>query len=61
MFTFPQIRARLAEAAIKSLGREGIIGCLLGLGYVPGPVDEAASVRSLAYKLAWRLLPPAGS
>ena len=60
MFTFPQIRARLAEGAIKQLGRDGIVSRLVDLGYVPGPSDASASVRSLAYKLAWRLLPPVG-
>ena len=57
MFTFPQIRARLAEGAIKSLGRDGIICRLLELGYVSRPADGQASVRALAYRLAWRLLP----
>jgi hypothetical protein len=57
MFTFPQARARLAEGAIKQLGREEIIRRLVDLGYVPGPRDTGASVRALAYRLAWRLLP----
>jgi hypothetical protein len=56
-YSFPQVRARLAEGAIKQLGREGIVRRLVGLGYVPGPSDGAASVRALAYRLAWRLLP----
>lgn len=60
MFTFPQIRARLAEGAIKQLGRDGIVSRLVALGYVPGPADAGASVRALAYRLAWRLLPAGG-
>ena len=61
MFTFPQVRARLAEAAIRQLGRDGIVRRLVDLGYVPGPADAGASVRALAYRLAWRLLPAAAT
>jgi hypothetical protein len=57
MFTFPQIRARLAEGAIKQLGRDGIVRRLVALGYVSRPADGQASTRALAYRLAWRLLP----
>lgn len=57
MYTFPQVRARLVAAAIESLGREGIVNCLVGLGYVSGPADAGVTVRALAYRLAWRLLP----
>lgn len=60
MYTFPQVRARLVEAAIKQLGRDGIVRRLVELGYVPGPSDSGASVRALAYRLAWRLLPAGG-
>lgn len=60
MFTFPQIRARLAEGAIKQLGRDGIVSRLVDLGYVLGPDDAGVTVRALAYRLAWRLLPAGG-
>lgn len=60
MMSFPQARARLAEGAIKYLGRDRIVSRLVDLGYVPGPSDVSASTRALAYRLAWRLLPAGG-
>jgi len=60
MYTFPQIRARLVAAAIAELGRDGIVNRLVALGYVLGPADAGVTVRALAYRLAWRLLPAGG-
>jgi hypothetical protein len=60
MLTFPQARARLVAAALKSLGRDGIVSALLDLGYHLGADDFFCSDRSLAYRLAWRLLPAGG-
>ena len=60
LYTFPQVRARLAEAAIKQLGRGGIVKRLGELGYSFSSRDEGCSVRALAYRLAWRLLPAGG-
>jgi hypothetical protein len=57
MYTFPMVRARLAETAIKQLGRDGIVSRLLALGYPAGLVSSHISDRALAYRLAWRLLP----
>jgi hypothetical protein len=56
MYSYPQARARLVAGAI-SLGRAGIVNRLVALGSLSRPGDEVRSVRALAYRLAWVLLP----
>lgn len=56
--TFPQARARLAETAARELSPAQLIDRLISSGYVVQPADLFTTPRSLAYKLAYRLLPP---
>jgi hypothetical protein len=60
MYSFSQARARLVAVALSSLGRAGIVDALRQCGSFPRLGDDLLSDRSLAYRLAWLLL-PAGS
>jgi hypothetical protein len=60
MFTFPQVRARLVGAALRQLGRDGIVKRLSELGCPLELLDTGASTRALAWRLAWCLLPARG-
>jgi hypothetical protein len=57
MYSFSQVRARLVAAALASLGRAGIVDTLRQCGSLPRLGDDLLSDRSLAYRLAWLLLP----
>lgn len=57
MYSFSQARARLVAAALSSLGRAGIVDALRQCGSFPRLGDDLLSDRSLAYRLAWLLLP----
>lgn len=54
--SYPQVRAQLAQTLVNRYAREQIVYRLRLVGY-DGPLDDTLSNRSLAYKLAWRLLP----
>ena len=55
-FTYPQTRARLAATLLGRYDREGIIYRLRMVGY-DEPISDTATNRSLAYKLAFIVLP----
>lgn len=57
MYSFSEARARLVAAALSSLGRAGIVDALRVNGSFPRLGDDLLSDRSLAYRLAWLLLP----
>ena len=57
MYSFSQARARLVAAALASLGRVGIVDALRQWGSFPRLGDDLLTDRSLAYRLAWLLLP----
>jgi len=57
MYTFSQARALLVAAALSSLDRVGIVDCLRQNDSFPRPGDDLLSVRALAHRLAWLLLP----
>jgi hypothetical protein len=57
MYSFQQVRARLVAAALSSLGRAGIVDALRQCGSFPRLGDDLLTDRSLAYRLAWLLLP----
>lgn len=55
-YTFPQIRARLAHTAFRSLSRDEIVKRLAALGGKTSD-QERRTTRQLAYRLAFCLLP----
>jgi hypothetical protein len=61
MYSFMQARAKLVAVALFWLGRSGIVDSLRQCGSFPRPGDDLRSTRSLAYRLAWLLLPAGGS
>jgi len=60
MYSFSQVRAKLVAVALFWLGRSGIVDSLRRCGSFPRPGDDLRSTRSLAYRLAWLLLPAGG-
>lgn len=57
MYSFQQARVLIVSTALSSFDRAGIVDCLLQCGSFPRPGDELLTVRALAYRLAWCLLP----
>jgi len=56
MYTLQQARAAIVRAAIHSYSRDELITRIERLA--PGtPIPHSCSILSLAYKLAWQLLP----
>jgi len=57
MYTFSQVRALLVAGVLASMDRAGIVDCLRQNDSFPRPGDDLLSVRALAHRLAWLLLP----
>lgn len=61
MYSVSQARALLVGAALSWLDRAGIVDALARNGSFPRAGDDLVSVRALAYRLAWLLLPAMSS